>query len=70
MVMNRGAASQVYATSTAATAYDENAGVATANLAMAINTAANVALTVNLQIAANTDYLILESYAVEAFYGD
>jgi hypothetical protein len=70
MIMNRGAGSQVYATSTAITAYDESAGVATANLAMAVNTAVDVPLTVNMQIAVNTDLLILESWAVEVFFGD
>ena len=68
-VSNRGVARQVYPTATMATAYTESAGVATANLTMAIDTAANVAVTVDMTIAANTDIHILESYCVEVVPG-
>jgi hypothetical protein len=68
-IHNRGAAKQVYAAAAAATAYGDSIGVATANLTMAINTAADVALTVDMTIAANTDFLILEGFSTEILYG-
>jgi len=68
-VSNRGVARQVYPTATMATAYTESVDVATVNLTMGINTAADVAVTVDMTIAANTDIHILESYCVEVVPG-
>lgn len=64
-VRNRSAAKQVFPTATMGSSYGDHIGVATANIIAAVDTNADVALTVDMTLALNTDFLILEGYTVE-----